>query len=183
MTEFYSRAIVLEREDLGETDSVVHLFTEKYGKVVARARSLRKITSKSSAHLQLLRIVQVRFVSSKKADGGFIIMDVLWDDSLNNLSQGVRYDLFPVLRVINKLIPEFQSDPQLWILLETALREPYTATDVARALLHILGFDAQHAHCFMCEGKSVGVFVVEKDLFLCKACTSQLPTDAIVLEI
>ena len=183
MTEFYTRAIVLEKEDLGETDSVVHLFTEKYGKIIAKARSLRKITSKSSAHLQPLRIVQVRFVSSKKISGGFIIMDVLWDEPTEKSLPEIRHDLFPIMRGLNKLTSEFQAEPQVWALIETALKEPYTPADVTRALLHILGFNPQHAQCSMCFKKTVKTFVVEKDIFLCELCTSQLPADAIVLEI
>ncbi len=182
MTEFYSRAIVIGREEVGEMDSIIHLFTEKYGKVVARARSLRKITSKSSAHLQLLQFVQIRFVSSKKG-GGFIIMDVLWDEDIPQVSPQTRGVLLPIVRALDALLGEAQVESQLWTLLETACKEPYAGHDVARVMLHILGFNPEHATCGVCGKKPVHGFVVGSDRFICASCTSQLPTDALVLEI
>lgn len=183
MTEFYSRALVIGREETGEMDGVIHLFTEKYGKIIARARSVRKITSKSSAHLQLLQFVQVRFVASKKIGGGFIIMDVLWDEDIPRIRAHASHALLPVVRALDGILKESQTEPQLWALLETASKESYEATDVARVMLRILGFDPEHAVCSICGKKPVHRFVVSEDTFICAACTSQLPADEIVLEI
>ncbi|MFA7201973.1 MAG: DNA repair protein RecO [Candidatus Paceibacterota bacterium] len=183
MTEFYSRALVIGREESGEMDGVVHLFTEKYGKITARARSLRKITSKSSAHLQILQFIQVRFISSKKAGGGFIIMDVLWDENMKQIQPHTRYELLPVVYALNRLLGEFQTEPKLWMLLETAFRKSYNVMNIARVMLRILGFDPEHAQCGVCGKKSVHAFVVGDDKFICVSCTSQLPVDTIVLEV
>ena len=45
MLEIATEAIVLDKEDLGEYDSRVFLYTKEFGKVGAKATSLRKITS------------------------------------------------------------------------------------------------------------------------------------------
>ena len=73
MYDFFSKALILDREPLGETDSYIHLLTAEYGKLSAKAKSLRKITSKLSSHLEPNSISLIRFVGKK----GLHIADAL----------------------------------------------------------------------------------------------------------
>ena len=73
MLELVTEAIVLDKEDVGEQDSRVFLYTKDFGKIGAKATSLRKITSKLAAHLEPLNYATVRLVSRGNLleDGNF----------------------------------------------------------------------------------------------------------------
>jgi len=73
LSEFFTEAIVLDREELGEFDSRIFLYTKILGKVAARAQSARKITSKLSAHIEPLNLVNARLVYGKN----FQLVDAL----------------------------------------------------------------------------------------------------------
>jgi DNA repair protein RecO (recombination protein O) len=181
MKEYYTRALVLGTEDIGEADLLVHLFTEECGKVIAKARGIRKIKSKSAGHIQPLRFARVRFVSSRReSSNNYILMDVLWDDSIYTEE---HHDFLSLIRVLDVMTPESQPEPRLWSLLETAFSKPYKPSDVGRVMLQILGHNPQHQVCARCGKKETKTFVVLEELFLCAACASQLPTNTVQLDV
>ncbi|MEK7212689.1 MAG: recombination protein O N-terminal domain-containing protein, partial [Patescibacteria group bacterium] len=53
MQEYLSEAVVLDAVPNGDLDLRVHLFTKKFGKLTAKVKSARKITSKLAGHLHL----------------------------------------------------------------------------------------------------------------------------------
>lgn len=183
MGEFYSRAIVLGRSDRGEADSEVSLFTEKYGKIILWAKSIRKLNSKSSAHLQPLRFVQVRWAESRKIDGRLVLLDVLWDDRMKSYYTHKRYDLAPLIQAVNKVCMEFQPEFRIWQLLEMAFTKGYKKSQINRAMLLLLGFHPENERCFVCGKKPVCVFFAKDARFICGACASQSASDEIVLDI
>lgn len=55
---FLESAIVLKRQNIGETDRMITLLTEGQGKIVVRAKGVRKISSKRKSHLELFNTVR-----------------------------------------------------------------------------------------------------------------------------
>ncbi len=143
-----------------EQDLRVTLFTEKHGKIQARARSARKITSKLSPHLQPGFFAKVRLVEKS----GVQAVDAL-------KTQKSVFGL-PDLMELANLLPAFHAEPELWQTLRAGeLRWP--------KVLRILGWDPVHARCGMCEGEA-DFFLTKSQEFLCGNCSSQLPRNQLL---
>ena len=105
MQEYFSDAIVLDRLANGDLDSRIVLFTKHFGKLVAKAKSSRKITSKLSGHLEPGNLVQARLVEKN----GLQVVDAL---------KKSRLDVKPAdLYFLNQLLAEAEPDSKIWELL------------------------------------------------------------------
>ena len=65
MQEYVTEAVVLDAVPSAELDVRVSLFTKKFGKLVARAKSVKKITSKLAGHLEPGNVVKIRLFGEK----------------------------------------------------------------------------------------------------------------------
>jgi len=130
-SEYYTEALVLDKEPVGEADSRVFLYTRDLGRIAATAVSARKITSKLSSHLEPLNFVKVRMIHKNR----FQIVDALKTESLPKNPNNVA-----IAHLIKDLTGDEQSDPQLWEL----LREKQFSGE---EILSALGFDI--SFCFL----------------------------------
>ena len=80
-TIFETKAVVIKHIPLGEADRLVTFFSEKFGKVRAIARGVRRYKSKMSGHLDTLNLV---VISVGKGKGIDVITDV---DTLDDYSK------------------------------------------------------------------------------------------------
>lgn len=151
MREYVTEAIVLNREENGDLDSRVSLFTRQFGKLIAKAKSARKITSKLSAHLEPGTLTQVRLVEKN----GLNITDAL---SRSRINIG-----FPDLYKLNMILGEAEPDRKLWQILK---EEKFSWKEV----LKILGWDPDFAACGICGKEGNLKFFIETQEFFCRAC-------------
>src|SRR3989344_3413173 len=98
MREYVAIAVVLDREPIGEYDSRVHFMTEQHGKMIGRATSARKITSKLSAHLEPGTLTRLRLVEQK----GLRIVDSL------KVAGGIAP--MPDLHLLARMLPEGEPE-------------------------------------------------------------------------
>ncbi|BCX15865.1 MAG: hypothetical protein KatS3mg098_094 [Candidatus Parcubacteria bacterium] len=180
MREFFTRALVLERKDLGEVDGLVFFFTQDYGKIVARAKGLRKIKSKLSGHLQPLKFVKVRFLRLAGPNDGFAVVDCLEDERFRDYQTHKRFDLLPLVSLVNQMTMELEADKKLWFFLEEIFRRSFDLKETLRAFLKILGFDPEKASCFFCHRKEVTSFLWEDHIFLCAQHSLKVPSNKII---
>jgi len=82
MQEYVTEAVVLDTVPSAELDVRVSLFTKKFGKLVARAKSVKKITSKLAGHLEPGNIIKIRLVEKK----GLQLVDALKEREVQSLS-------------------------------------------------------------------------------------------------
>lgn len=152
MPEYYTQAIVLDKEPAREQDAVAHLFTKNHGRVAARLISGRKITSKLSAHFEPNRLVAARLVEKKgvrAVDGvEFKKLNLPWE----------------VMLAVKKLAPPWEADAELYTLL-TAEEAPG-----ASEVLAYLGYDPRFASCLLCGRIAPEYFLVEEHEFACREC-------------
>lgn len=160
MLEYITEAVVLDAEPNGDLDSRISLFTKSFGKLVAKAKSARKITSKLASHLQPGNAVRLRLVEKN----GLQVVDALKTSAL----QVALSDLL----VLNRLLAEAEPDVELWQLLRD---ETFSWLQA----LKLLGWDPQEAQCSKCNGEPTH-FTVHGQEFFCDACSSKFPRDAIV---
>jgi len=152
MREYVTEAIVLDKEPSGEGDTKVFLYTQSLGKVVAKAKSARKITSKLAAHLEPLSFIKLRLIEKN----GFQVADALKENRLSS-------SRLKILRLINSLVLEGQPDYHLWSLLKTGVNSP-------SAFLKILGFDPMLATCATCSRGRPEYFSFLDQGYFCKNC-------------
>jgi recombinational DNA repair protein (RecF pathway) len=160
MREYLTQAIILDREPQGELDSRVTIWSREFGKMRGRATSLRKITSKLSAHLEPGLLSDVRLVENKNIQ----IVDAL---KIRRLAVQPG-DLVRLAR----LLAEGEPDEDLWIAV-TAERWSWSG------VLGALGWHPQGAACVLC-GRRPEAFSVASQEFFCELCASKLPADALI---
>ena len=105
MQEYVTDAIVLKKDPLGDLDGRYTLFTKRFGKIIAKAKSSRKITSKLASHLEPGIVTKVRLIETK----GTKLIDAL-------KSGRVALPLGE-LQLLNQIIPDAEPEPALWELL------------------------------------------------------------------
>lgn len=158
-----SEAVVLGVEPNGDMDLRVSLFTKKFGKLTAKAKSARKITSKLAGHLQPGNVVQARLVEK----GGLQAVDALKSSRLG----ASPHQLF----FLDRLLAETEPDLELWQAVADGKWD-------WRRILRILGWDPAEAVCRSC-GKRPEYFFPDGQEFFCGECVrgSKLKPDEVIL--
>jgi len=173
MIEYITNALVLDYEDWGEFDKSVYFFTKDLGKIKAKAKSARKITSKLSGHLQPLNFIKVRFVEKN----GLQITDALTLDRVKPSEIALA-----VLDFIKEMTYEFQPDKNLWTLIKKTFQDIKNNRKISfRPLLEALGFAPKFAQCAVCENKKVAYFSKTEQVFLCEKCALKVDKNELVL--
>ncbi len=189
MLEYYfPEAVVLAKDSVGEADSRVFLYAKDFGKLVAKARSARKITSKLSSHLEPGNLIQVRLVEKN----GLQVVDAL--------KTGKVEINFPDLFFLNEVLHEADYDQAVWG--ELTANRPSTQlprhgsgqvgaskSQIANhdkiepkfswtKVLKILGWDPEQASCGICKRNKPYSFNINEQSFICESCvfdTASLP--------
>lgn len=161
MQEYVTDAIILRKDPLGDQDGRYTLFTKRFGKIVAKAKSSRKITSKLASHLEPGTVAKVRFIETK----GTQLIDAL-------KSARVALPLGD-LHSLGQLMPDAEPEPALWELLSGG---EFTWP----AALGILGWDPEDAECVVCGEKKPSVFYITRQEFYCTTHASKARKDAVI---
>ncbi len=165
MKEFLTEALVLNVEDSAEFDKFVVLYTKELGKVSARARGARKITSKLAGHLQPLDFTRVRLIEKN----GFQIADALAFKKMERTPESLA-----MVKFVKEMTFELQPDHNLWNILKK--NKKISNKD----LLSVLGFDPAYAECGVCAVKKPEFFSKTEQIFLCKRCASKAPKNEVI---
>ena len=153
MKEICTPALVLNKEPLHDSDCRVTLFSRDLGKIYAKVKSGRRLTSKLAPHLEPLSLVTVRLVGKN----GFQVTDALKFASLP-LSQ------LKIARLLDAVLTEGGNDHKLWSAL---LGGKLGFTEV----LALLGLDPKFASCENC-GAAPEYFSAKSSSYSCRKCAS-----------
>jgi recombinational DNA repair protein (RecF pathway) len=162
MQEYVANAIVLRKDPLRDLDGRYTLFTDRFGKVIGKTTSSRKITSKLAPHLEPGMVSRVRYIEQK----GIQIVDAL---KVGRLAVALAD-----LHLLAELLPEGQAEGDLWNAL---LQDIFSW----RATLKILGWDPEGALCAVCARADAPHFYVRRQEFFCASCASKLGRDGVLL--
>ncbi len=172
MKEYLTDAVVLDADDSGDLDKLVYLYTPILGKVKARARSLRKITSKLAGHLEPLSIAKIRLVEKN----GFQVVDAILIRQFDKSPQAIELAQF-----IKEMTFEGVRDKKFWLLVKKAFDDSGSEKFSWKPLLKTLGFAPDFAVCSVCGNKPVSHFSPKEQLFFCKNCASKIPKNEVIL--
>ena len=154
---YKTEAIVLRQRKLGEADRILTLFTPAYGKLDAKAKGVRKTTSRMGGHLQPLNRCMVQLARGRT-------MEVVAGCETLESFQPLRDDLGRLSRALyaaelaDRFLPErVENIPTYRLLLDTLRRLQGTA-DVDLTLRHYemkllerSGFRPELGRCLGCQ--------------------------------
>jgi len=162
MVEHYTKAVVLDREPRGELDASLTLYTKDFGKIVAKAKSIRRFTSKLSGHLTPGSFVKIRVV--ERNGNGHQVVDAL------STKVGVTKELLRFLSFISKVAPLSMPDLHMWHEVQFALQRERVDKSLYHRIISLMGYDIEGAVCVNCESPKIAYFLPEDIMFLCDRC-------------
>ncbi len=154
---YKTEAIVLRQRKLGEADRILTLFTPTYGKLDAKARGVRKTTSRMAGHLQpltrcLVQLAQGRSMEVVAGCQGLESFQPLRED-LDRLSRALY-----AAELTDRFLPERVEALAIYRLLLETLRRLERAEDVDLTLRHFemrllesSGFQPELGRCLGCQ--------------------------------
>lgn len=181
MHEHFTEALVLDNQDKGELDALITLYTRDFGKVIARSKSVRKITSKLSGHLQPLNFINARLIEKN----GFQIVDALTIDAMPNFSNNpknpeILKKNLNVAKFINDMTYELQEDSRLWQAIKKIFASNFEEKIIYHGILKIIGFDPKFAICAFCHKNETRFFIKMDHSFLCQNCGLKMSQNDVV---
>jgi recombinational DNA repair protein (RecF pathway) len=168
MLEHYTTAIVLKVDPRAEVDAAVTLYTKDLGKLTAKAKSLKKITSKLAGHLVPGNIVKIRFI--ERGDGGGMqVLDAMSEKPAGDPAAMLRFMIF-----LDRMSLAGLPDPGLWHEAEQAIKMGDFSPLRHRRILKALGFGESTPACEECGKKGAVYFLPREVIFLCANSLAKL---------
>lgn len=152
MQEYVTEAIVLDREPSGELDFRVSFLTKKRGKIIAKAKSARKIVSKLSGHLMPGYVADIRLIEKN----GLQVVDAL--------KKGMSAMFVSDLYLLNKILAGGEPEEELWDKVNSG---GFSWLNT----LKILGWDPEFALCSVCAMNKPDAFSITGQEFFCRKCS------------
>jgi DNA repair protein RecO (recombination protein O) len=179
MAIYATEAIVIGRTNFGEADRVIRLLTPEYGKISAVAKGVRKIRSRMAGHLELLSQVTLMLAEGKSLD---VVTSARLGWYPHSLTQDYRRlsQAFMFTTMMDRLLEDRQSQPELFKLLAEALRQlddgapgPLLELWFKLQLLARLGYQPELSGCQVCGTSDAGLsyyFSAERGGIVDTAC-------------
>jgi DNA repair protein RecO (recombination protein O) len=187
--EHRTRALVLRTFDQGESDRVVHLYTEALGRVSAIAKGARRSRRRFPGTLEIFSLLEVRLVDPPRA-----VLARLEGARLVRAFEGIpahlgRYAVAcQFVELLNRATPDREAQPELFHfacgvleVLDSETPDGLLALLVLAKTLARLGYRPQLVRCALCgadlptDGTRVG-FAPGHGGAVCRACAG--PDDA-----
>jgi len=182
----HSQAIILNRSDYRESDSLVTCYTRNFGKLSLVARGTKKIKSKLAGHLEPISLTDILIIKGKGFDyvGSALMADAYLGikDNLNKIYYAGR-----VVGWFNRLVKEEQVDERLFLLLGRWLEvlDNYPTAEFTKEngelffiffalkLMTELGYKPEMYNCLVCQEKikpGKNYFNLKNGGIICEKC-------------
>jgi DNA repair protein RecO (recombination protein O) len=150
MRTIKTQAIVIGERNLPNKDKIIFFLTEDLGKVTVFAKGIKKITSHRLSHLDTGNLVKILIYKNKE---NFYLRQTELISGFSALKQD-KFKinrLFVFLFVINKILPDNQSDQEIFLLAKKFLvalsKEKAASQEILlvylNQLLIILGYSTE----------------------------------------
>ncbi|HLD01879.1 MAG TPA: DNA repair protein RecO [Patescibacteria group bacterium] len=146
MRNFKVDGIVIKRNNYGEADRLLTLFTRQFGKMKVKASGVRKITSRRSSHIELLNYASLTLFQGRKYPVLTEVATIHSFDGVKNNLRKIGYS-YHLCELIDGLCAENQENDRVFGLLQKTLLRLEKSEDTKTLvdefeieLLTILGF-------------------------------------------
>lgn len=180
---YRTEAVVLRRQDVGEADRLLTLYTPKMGKLRVIAKGVRKPASRKAGHLEL-------FIHSELLIAKGQNLDIVTQAETIHAFLPLRNDLeritcgHYVIELLDRFAAEDQANQALFDLLIDTLQRVGESDNLALAVrfyeLHLLALEGYRPQLFYCLGcgdllqPTVNYFSAEQGGMLCPRCGKEL---------
>ncbi len=121
MPVYKAEGVVLGRRNLGEADRVLTLFTREFGRLQAKARAVRKTTSRLAGRLEPFTHARFLLARGRSVDVVAQVEVVAGHAALREDLRRLSY-AWLVAELTTHLVPEAEPHPEVFGLLLAALR-------------------------------------------------------------
>ncbi len=185
-----SQAIVLNRLDYRESDSLLSVYTANFGKLSLLARGTKKINSKLSGHLEPFSLIDILIIKGRGFDYiGSAFSRRAFLNIKNDLNK--LYYAGAGIRSFNRLVKEGEKDENLFFLLKGFLEllddyredlskergEIFYSFFILKLLLE-LGYGPEMYECLDCHTKiktGKNYFNLKNGGLICSDCFNRQP--------
>jgi DNA repair protein RecO len=177
-----AEGIIIRTTDYGETNKIITLYTEEFGKIGLMARGAKKPKSSLSSVCHVLFYGLCLF---NKGRGLGALYQAESIDPFRTLLGDLEKTSYAVLIVelLDRLTEENQPSPALFrllretlILIEKGTDEAVMAAIFAVKMMRVAGIDPQVDQCLRCGNKEGPFsFSIAGGGFLCRNCTASDP--------
>lgn len=189
MTLYRDKGIVLRSYKLGESDRIVVVMTENYGKVRAVAKGIRKTKSKIGARLEPLSHVDIQLYRGRDLDTvsqvDLIDSSSRLHNKLDKLTQGMS-----MLEAVDQIAEDREPSPHLYRMLLGALNtlmEQESPVMLAAFYWKLLAAEGVRPQVNSCVGCDAREELVAFDIFhggvQCRACRTGVSISVTALEL
>jgi len=186
-------AIILNRHDYKEADSLVSLYTQEFGKLSLVARGTKKISSKLAAHIEPLNLVKLMIIPGKGRD---YLGSAISQNSFSKIKGNFNKIYFAgqAVACFNRLVNDGEADEAVFNLLVRFLealddfQEDIFSKEIGELffsffifkLLTELGYQPELYNCLDCGQKiesGENGFNQARGGVICSACFQKLKSE------
>ena len=119
---YKTQGIIIKRKNLGEYDRLLTVYTKEFGKILIKAKSIRKNQSKLRGHLELFLFTHLMIAPGKGFD---IITGAETIESFPYLHKNLSYltAIYYLSELIDKLITNPEQDEEIWKLFYSTFQQ------------------------------------------------------------
>lgn len=121
MRTYKTEGIVIKRRNVGEADRLLTVFTRDHGKAVIKAKGIRRIPSRRSAHVELLNQSVLTLYQGQRYP---VLTEAVVLETFPSLKEDLQKIGFAyhICELVDGLCPENQEHHQVYFLLKNTLQ-------------------------------------------------------------
>lgn len=120
MRTYKTEAIIIKRRNTGEADRLITVFTRDHGKLSIKAKGIRRVPSRRSAHVELLNTSILTLYQASRYP---ILTEASAIETFSDLKEDLQKIGFAyhLCELVDGLCPENQEHHQVYFLLKNTL--------------------------------------------------------------
>ncbi|MCX6759055.1 MAG: DNA repair protein RecO [Candidatus Nealsonbacteria bacterium] len=208
-THYRTQGFILKKNDRGESNQLLTIYTKDFGKLEILGRAIRKISSKLRSGAELFYLSEIEFIQGKTHK-------TLTDAILINNFKNLRKDLtrltitYKISEVFDRLVSGQESDKKLWQLLNetftklndcqssiteasTEVKKKESSSTVDCQLLYhyflwnflsLLGYQSGFYRCSLCQKRLFPeklYFSAKEGGIICSQCQKKTKSETLIV--
>lgn len=184
---YRSHGFIFKKEDIGEANQLLSLYTKEFGRLKILGKGIRKISSKLRPAMELFYLSEIEFIEGKIYK---TLTDAMALEKFKNFKKSLKKlsIAYKISDVLDNLIKEGERDIKIWnLILETfknlnEIHYPFITCNLQYYyffwnLISYLGLKPELSSCLLCQEK-----IQEKSIYfnseeggiICEDCSSKV---------
>lgn len=187
MFEHYrTKGIIIKKEDRGEADQLLTIYTKDFGRLEILGKGIRKIKSKLRSGAEIFHLSEIEFIQGR---GYKTLTDAILIEKFSNLRKDLKRlsIAYKISEILYDLIKCQEADERVWQLLNESF-EKLNNWEIENSLkiiyyyflwnlLSFLGYQPQIFNCALCQKKLIPVnlyFNPKEGGVICEKCSAKI---------